>query len=117
MWLADFHGDIIFSTTVNAPDHALFAISLREGTPSILEANGTATPIERVSIRYKARFTDGRLQCIRRITAAESYQEFGAERWCGPEMKTIKIFRSLDDRDYSRKLVSGAGMRQVPKIS
>jgi hypothetical protein len=79
--LTDFHGDIIFSTTVNAPDHALFAINLREGTTSILEANGTTTPIERVSVHYKARFTDGRLQWIRRITEAESYQEFGAERW------------------------------------
>lgn len=79
--LDDFHGDIIFYDTVNAPDHALFAINFQEGTTSVLEVDGTSTPIEPVVVYYKARFTDGRLQWIRRITEEETYQEFRTGRW------------------------------------
>lgn len=79
--LDDFHGDIIFYATVNAPDHAVFAINFREGTTSVFEADGTTTPIEPVVVYYKARFTDGRLQWIRRITREESFVEFGTGGW------------------------------------
>ncbi|MBA3946955.1 MAG: hypothetical protein H0X37_20635 [Herpetosiphonaceae bacterium] len=63
--LDDFHGDLIFYTTVNAPDDAVFAINFGEGT---------TTPIQPVTVYYKARFTDGRLQWIRRIGEAEAYR-------------------------------------------
>jgi hypothetical protein len=79
--LDDFHGDIYFHITVNAPDHALFAIDFRAGTTSVLEADGSRTLITPEVVYYKARFTDGRLQWIRRITAEESYQEFRSGRW------------------------------------
>ena len=79
--LDDFHGDIVFYDTVNAPDDALFAINFGEGTTSIFEADGRTTPIEPVVVYYKARFTDGRLQWIRRITREESFAEFGGGRW------------------------------------
>ncbi len=77
----DFHGDIIFYDTVNAPNDALFAINFREGTTSIFEADGTTTRIDPILAHYRARFTDGRLQWIRRITSEQSYAEFGAGRW------------------------------------
>ncbi len=79
--LDDFHGDIIFYQTVNAPDDALFAINFQDGTTSVLETDGTTTPIQPVTVYYKARFTNGWLQWIRRITSEESYQEFGGGRW------------------------------------
>lgn len=59
----------------------MFAINFQEGTTSVREVDGTPTPIEPVTVYYKARFTDGQLQSIRRITEAESYQEFGAGSW------------------------------------
>jgi hypothetical protein len=58
-------------------DDAVFAINFREGTTSVFEADGTTTPIQQVTVSYKARFSDGWLQWIRRITEAESYREFG----------------------------------------
>lgn len=79
--LDDFHGDIIFYDTVNAPNGAVFAVNFHEGTTAVLEADGTSTPIEPVTVYYKARFTDGQLQWIRRITEAESYREFGGGGW------------------------------------
>jgi hypothetical protein len=79
--LDDFHGDIVFYTTVNAPDGAVFAINFREGTTAVLEADAIAPPIEPVVVYYKARFTDGRLQWIRRITREESYNVFSTGRW------------------------------------
>jgi hypothetical protein len=79
--LDEFHGDIVFYDTVNAPDDALFAIDFRAGTISLLEADGTATSIEPIVVYYKARFTDGRLQWIRRVTREQSYHEFDADRW------------------------------------
>ncbi len=72
--LDDFHGDIIFYKTVNA-------INFREGTTSVFEADGTTTPIQPVTVSYKARFSDGWLQWVRRISEAESYREFGGEGW------------------------------------
>lgn len=79
--LQDFHGDIYFHATGNAPDRALFAIDFRAGTTSVLEADGTSTPIVPETIYYKARFSEGRLQWIRRILEQESYEEFGRRRW------------------------------------
>jgi hypothetical protein len=79
--LDDFHGDIIFYGTVNAPEGAVFAINFRECTTSVFEADGTTTPLDPVVIYYKACFTDGRLHWIRRITREESFSEFGAGRW------------------------------------
>jgi hypothetical protein len=79
--LDNFHGDIIFYDTVNAPNGAIFAINFQEGTTSVFEADGTTTPIKRVMVYYKARFTDGWLQWIRRITREESDQEFSSGRW------------------------------------
>lgn len=79
--LDDFHGHIIFYDTVNAPNGAVFAINLQEGTTSIFKADGTTTPIEPVTVYHKARFTNGWLQWIRRISEAESYCEFGGGRW------------------------------------
>lgn len=46
-----------------------------------METDGTTTPIQPVTVYYKARFTDGRLQRIRRISEAESYREFGGGGW------------------------------------
>lgn len=79
--LDDFHGDIIFYASVNAPDDAVFAVNLREGTTGVLEVDGTTTPIEPITVYYKARSTDGRLQWIRRITKEEAYREFSGGRW------------------------------------
>lgn len=79
--LDDFHGDIIFYKTVNVPDDAVFAINFREGTTSVMEADGTTTPIQPITVYYKARFTNGWLQWIRPITREESYQEFSGGRW------------------------------------
>jgi len=79
--LDDFHGDVIFYDTVNAPNGAIFAINFREGTTSVFEADGTTTPIQPVTVYYKARFTDGWLQWIRRITREEAYQEFSSGGW------------------------------------
>lgn len=79
--LDDFHGEIIFYDTVNAPNGAVFAINFQQGTTAVLEADGTSTPIEPITVSYKARFTDGWLQWIRRITEAESYREYGGGRW------------------------------------
>lgn len=79
--LEDFHGDIYFHATVNAPDGALFAIDFRAGTTSVLEVDGTGTPIVPETAYYKARFSEGRLQWIRRITERESYEEFGHGHW------------------------------------
>ena len=76
-----FHGDIIFYETVNAPDDALFAIDFRAGTTSVLEADGTATPIQPIVVYYQARFTDGRLQWIRRVTQEEADAGRGADGW------------------------------------
>ena len=77
----DFHSDIIFYNTVNARDDTVFAINLNQGTTGVLEADGTTTPITPIMVYYKARFTDGWLQWIRRITREESYQESGTGRW------------------------------------
>lgn len=79
--LDDFHGDIIFYDMVNAPNSAVFAINFQEGTTAVLEADGASTPIEPVTVYYKARFTDGWLQWLRRISEAESYREFGGGGW------------------------------------
>ncbi len=79
--LDEFHGDIVFYKTVNTPDDAVFAINFREGTTSVFEADGTSMPIEPVTVYYKARFTDGWLQWIQRISEAESYREFDGGRW------------------------------------
>lgn len=79
--LDDFHGDIIFYDTVNAPNGAVFAINFQEGTTSVFEPDGTTTLIKRVMVYYKARFTDGWLQWIRRITEAESYRKFSGGGW------------------------------------
>jgi hypothetical protein len=70
--LSDFHGDIVFYVTVNAPDEAIYAIDFKEGTTSIITADGTTTPFEPVVVYYKARFTDGRLAWIRRISREEA---------------------------------------------
>jgi hypothetical protein len=51
--LDDFHGDIIFYDSVNAPNGAIFAINFQEGTTSVFEADGTTTPIKRVMAYYK----------------------------------------------------------------
>ncbi|NJO82267.1 MAG: hypothetical protein HC828_05290 [Blastochloris sp.] len=66
---------------MNAPNGAIFAINFQEGTTSVMETDGTTTPIQPVTVYYKARFTDGRLQRIRRISEAESYREFGGGGW------------------------------------
>lgn len=79
--LDDFHGDIFFYDTINAPEGALFAIDFRAGTTAVLEADGTATPIAPVTVYYQARFTDGRLQWIRRITQAEADRDRGYGQW------------------------------------
>jgi hypothetical protein len=79
--LDDFHGDIVFYKTVNAPDDAVFAINFREGTTSVFETDGTTTPIQPVTVSYKARFTDGWLQWIRRISEADSDHEYSGGRW------------------------------------
>lgn len=79
--LDDFHGDIVFYKTVNTPDDAVFAINFREGTTSVFETDGMTTLIQPVTVSYKARFTDGWLQRIRRISEAESYREFGGGGW------------------------------------
>ena len=76
--LHDFHGDIVFCTTVNAPDDAMFAIDFRARTTAVFEADGTTTPIKPVVVYYKARFADGRLQWIRRITREEADRAFDA---------------------------------------
>jgi hypothetical protein len=70
--LSDFHGDIVFYVTVNAPDEAIYAINFKEGTTSLITADGTTTSFEPVLVYYKARFTDGRLAWIRRISREEA---------------------------------------------
>jgi hypothetical protein len=72
---------ILFHVTVNAPDHALFALDFQAGTTSVLEADGSRAVITPEDAYYKARFADGWLQWIRRITAEESYREFHSGRW------------------------------------
>ena len=71
---SDFHGDIVFYVTANAPDEAIYAINFKEGTTSIFVADGTTPTFEPVVIYYKACFTDGRLAWIRRISREEAYE-------------------------------------------
>jgi hypothetical protein len=68
----DFHGDIVFYVTANAPDEAIYAINFKEGMTSIFAADGTTSPFEPVVVYYKARFTDGHLAWIRRISREEA---------------------------------------------
>jgi hypothetical protein len=81
--LDDFHGNIIFYDTVNTPNGAMFAINFQAGTTSVCESDGTTTPIQPVMVYYKARFSHGWLQWIRRITQEVAYQEFRSGRSCG----------------------------------
>lgn len=75
--LDDFHDDIIFYDTVNAPNGALYAINFQEGTTAFFGEDGTTTPFTPVMVYYKARFSDGWLQWIRRISQTEADAERG----------------------------------------
>jgi hypothetical protein len=47
---SDFHGDIVFYLTANAPDEAIYAINFKEGTTSIVAADGTTSPFEPIVV-------------------------------------------------------------------
>lgn len=79
--LEEFYGDIYFHGTVNAPDGALFAIDFRADTTSVLEADGSSTPIKPVDVYYRACGDKGQLQWSWRISAEESYQEVRGRHW------------------------------------
>ena len=79
--LDDFHGDIVFYDIIKAPDVVNDAINLRKKTTSTFEEGVTSMPLEPISVYYKARFTDGKLQWIRSISAQEADTTVGSGRW------------------------------------
>lgn len=71
----DFHGDIIFYDLLEEENDALHTINDRPSTVGVPKPNGTQTPITRTMVYYKARFTDGWLQWIRRVDKEEADRE------------------------------------------
>ncbi len=57
-----------------------FLINVQEGTTSFAETDGGNTIFEPIMVYYKARFSDGWLQWIRRITLEQADKGYSG-RW------------------------------------